>query len=639
MKRFLSEQRSIKYSWKSLCCVTYLSVSLYFFMEWLFIITKPSFFSPIGLFYKKVETLIFSSSIFTSLCFCGVLLLFAAGSLPWSKNARRVCLILGSFIPVMVVTSLALLLIDNFTYTLFKFGIISTRGFLRFLYLIGFILMFIYFYDQIGKASAWLTPRLEHRSWSNGIVPALTILVGACVLITYQPKIPNTDLSNSTGLSSSNELPNIILITADGLDASHTSLYGYERNTTPRMADLAKSALVAENSFTNVGNTAGSLIAIYTSKYATQTRVLYPPDILKNQDSYQHLPGILHSLGYYTAQYSIKDYGDAYTQNLLEGFDVSNGQTILQSRLFAQLSQYLQTDDAYFISEVSNRISDRLRHIFFNTVMVNRYALVQGIAQMYNDKYKLDSLFTLLDQSQQPLFVHIHWMGTHGTRFTPKNRTYSKDKNINKQQLWDDDFYDDTIIDFDNGVGEIIDKLIASDKLDDTILIIGSDHGEKYMTIKKIPLVMRFPNGQYAGSIEENTQNLDIAPTVLNYMGIDKPTWMEGDSLLSGSPGNRPIYGVGVGNVTIENAAVVAQSMKPPFYQFGFISVVYCDRWYQLNLGNMEWTNGEIIGYTGSCQSEAEVTNQQVFRWMADRLKKDGFDTTKLTDFSVVIPK
>ena len=36
--------------------------------------------------------------------------------------------------------------------------------------------------------------------------------------------------------------------------------------------------------------------------------------------------------------------------------------------------------------------------------------------------------------------------------------------------------------------------------------------------------------------MKSNVQLLDLAPTLLDYLGIDKPDWMEGDSVLREEP-------------------------------------------------------------------------------------------------------
>jgi len=624
--------------WNSIFLVTFLSAYFYYFSEWVFIITKPSFLYAIS-FLEKLRVMIFTSSVVAGISFFALAVLFFVSFLTHSKNAKIFFMAVGTLLPTAIISSLCLLIIDNFTYTVFTFGIATTISKLRVIYTILFIALFVYAYYEIFRLQTWLSLKINNSRLNKSMIPLLAAWLLILILTTYKPSnIRGVNFSSINQLESKN-LPNIILITADGLNAAHTSVYGYERDTTPRISELAKSSLVAENAFTNSGNTAGSLISIYTSKFPTTVRVLYPPDILKGEDSFQHLPGILHQLGYYSAQFTFPYYADAYSLNLLSGFDYANGNFPKQNILITKLNEYLQTDEAYFIYETSNRIFDRLRHIFFIKNMDNQLGLIQGTAKEFNDQEKIDHLLTLLYQMDQPVFAHIHWMGTHGPNFHTLVQNFSKGKDPETQERWDDDFYDDSILDFDQGVGRIIDELNKTGMIENTIIIIGSDHGQSYVSTKKIPLIMHFPNNkdhQYIGVIQSNTQNIDIAPTILGYLGIDQPEWMEGKSLLEGEPGNRPIFALGITNVKEEDSFIF-KSSRAPFYQFGYISVIHCDKWYRLRLDNFEWSSSYVADTTVSCMLKNDVSEKEIFGWMIERLKKDGFDTSKLSDFSIVI--
>jgi arylsulfatase A-like enzyme len=100
----------------------------------------------------------------------------------------------------------------------------------------------------------------------------------------------------------------------------------------------------------------------------------------------------------------------------------------------------------------------------------------------------------------------------------------------------------DSILNFDTQVGEIVDALIKKDLFNNSIIIIGSDHGQKWTISNRIPLIIHFPKGEYSGKVEVNAQNLDIAPPILDYLGIDIPIWMQGQSLISDNLTQRPFW-------------------------------------------------------------------------------------------------
>jgi arylsulfatase A-like enzyme len=78
------------------------------------------------------------------------------------------------------------------------------------------------------------------------------------------------------------------------------------------------------------------------------------------------------------------------------------------------------------------------------------------------------------------------------------------------------DFYDDSILDLDAQLRQLAQYLIANDLYENTILVLYTDHGQQYTMVDRVPLLMRFPRGQHAGAIYASTQNLDIAPTLLD---------------------------------------------------------------------------------------------------------------------------
>ena len=98
-----------------------LAVYFYVGMEWLFFVTKPSFFSSYGTLVD-VQVLFSTAGLFAAAALVPHLLLapLAAGlgRIIGSAAARS----LTAFIPAAVLAVLLLLMTDNFTYTVFGFG-------------------------------------------------------------------------------------------------------------------------------------------------------------------------------------------------------------------------------------------------------------------------------------------------------------------------------------------------------------------------------------------------------------------------------------------------------------------------------------------------------------------------------------
>lgn len=607
--------------------ISWAAIGAYVFAEWLFQATKPSYMSGIT-FPAKLSVLIYTISLLSVLAaiLCGMILL--AGMI-----LRKVQAFLADamvLIPALTLTCFALVLFDNFTYTIFRFGIVDSTGVFRLIYAAGFLILCAYFFrrltQQIRKISG--NPQMVPYRSVRFLLPILLVLSG---ISFYVPLSYRNDQDPSVySFSGKGAKPNIFLISAEGINASHTSVYGYRRDTTPYLKQLAEESLVSENHFTNSGSTSGSIISMLTSKTPFNTRVLFRPDILFNEDSYQHLPGILRSNGYYTAQMSFSYFADAYSLNLRDGFDEANGVMEKKSVVQEWINDFLPTNYSYFIYETGNRLSDRLRHIFFLKTMVNAYEQVAGKPGYLNDKGELKRLKELLNRVDQPLFVQLHWMGTHGPAFYPETRQFSAGKDIDQQSPWDDDFYDDGVLEFDNFIARLYAELEKRGMADNSVIIITSDHGQQWRTDRRIPLLIHFPGGEHARRIATSTQNIDIAPTLLDVLNISIPRWMEGSSLLQNVDPNRII--ISASAVELDEAAkdLNSELKTPPFFQFGWISGITCGSGYTIDLNTGIRSVIEIPDWKGDCGPSQDGTD--VFERMLVYLSSHGFDVSSLED-------
>jgi hypothetical protein len=577
---------------------------------------------------------VLSGWMFTSACLVGIAAFIVIDLLALIIHLPNLTRYWGFVIPSIITSALILLLVDNFTYTIFKFGISNSTGVGRGIYALLFVAVNIYVYIRLVHISTFTeaqTSRWQKNSnWFYVSMGILVITTGlALVNLKYKNTLAAADL---TGTQPASTLPNIILLGSDGLNADNLSVYGYYRDTTPRLKELAQTSLVAENAFTNAANTAGSVLSIMTSKLPTETRVLYPPDILTGSYSFQHLPGILNNLGYRTVEFGVPFYIDAYNFNLQNGFDTVNNRSQNIGKLTDISRELGLENEAYFLSRLASRISDRVLHIFFIREMQNPYNLVTQPVPDLDDQTKIKQAMELFDQWQEPLFIHIHLLGTHGGYYSPRERVFS----ANESQIapWLTDFYDDTLLGFDEYVGQVVDQLKAIGQYDNTILIIYTDHNKEFKADKRIPLIIHFPGGEQAGEITTNVQNMDIAPTILDYLGIAQPNWMDGESLLHGGPAEqRLIFSTGTTKIKpneYDISFIDPDLYKPPFYQFSYINVVDCQRVYSLDLTTYKWSTEVVHGYVNPCNAQELLSFEAIRQAVYTRLASDGFDISSL---------
>ena len=615
-------------SWSVLFFITAMSVYIYSFMEWIFFVTKPSFMSGMSL-WLQIRIYLLSALGMSVIPLLIILLFGLVDRVVRKQIITQILVALGILVPSLIVSTLILMLLDNFTYTVFKFGVVSTERVLRAIYGLFFICITGYTYYRISLyiAARNRKTRIEKR---NQWILLSVFLIQSVLLSLYSILTSRSGGLSSEVVTQTDSLPNIILLGSDGLDSVRLSAYGYERETTPNLKDRLSDALVAENAFPNSGTTAGSVASILTGKLPIETRVIYPPDILVGEDSYQHLTGILKRVGYRTVDLSVPYFGDTLTLNMQGGFDIANQRSGTDTSIVKVSRTLGGGDNAYFVASMLQRVSDRLLHIFFIKPMINPFEAVIQPASRADEQKRFNDLISTLEDARSPVFVHVHMLGTHGPRFEIREQVFSAGQTQDKD--WMMDFYDDSILNFDQYVGKLFDYLADSSKLENTIVIVYSDHGRRWTVHDRVPLIFWFPEGEHAGRITTNVENIDIAPTILDYLGITIPGWMRGQSLLNDALiGPQYIFSASVESSLIEVSKdglwiVAADRQKPPFYQVGYVGLIACDRWFELYLQNPGMLYGDVKGHTQSCKPDSLPTAEEAEAILLDHLLQNGFD-------------
>ena len=217
----------------------------------------------------------------------------------------------------------------------------------------------------------------------------------------------------------------------------------------------------------------------------------------------------------------------------------------------------------------------------------NQLAAKHQLQTIYNDMYEGHDLKMTIEKGSDSL-RHNPWK-TDFDRMTkaqradwdkayrPKNDAFheanlkGKDLAEWKGQRYMRD-YMGTVQAVDEGVGKILDYLDAEGITENTIIVYTTDQGfylgEKGFFDKRfmyeeslaMPLLIQYPKAISKGTvIDALTQNLDFAPTFLDYAGTEIPEKMQGKSL-------RPLLSSSENNKTFRNAIYYHYYDFPAFH-------------------------------------------------------------------------
>jgi hypothetical protein len=612
--------------------ITLLLAYFYVFFEWLYSLSKSSSSYMYQLSWPQRIGIVFIAGVALTLLALVVLFIFTL--IRWLASLifpKLNCDFLLFIPPALLIACVSLIAVDNFTYTVFKIGIITISSYTRLIYSVGFLAIFILATFLLSRAKAKPSQLMNKINQSSvGILLGISVVFLVIAIFTN-----NVDLENVTQkYQKLTNTPNIIFLSTDGLNASEMSAYGYSRETTPFIKELTSTSLISENNFTNIGHTTGSITSVLTGKLAFDTNVLFPPDILRGSDTFEHLPAILKSAGYTTTQVGVPYYVDADAENFQNAFDSINCSDSSQLRyLVNRLTAYKFDDANYLLATIHERIRDRLLHIFFIKNITNPSAIVNQMSKYAStDADRMNCLIGKLKDAKtsgQPIFAQIHLMITHGQFFYPVSNTFSKGEK--QYGAWIDDFYDDATLDFDNDVKMLVEYLKSSQEYDNTIIVLYSDHGQQWVTDKKTPMIIHFPSDQYAGKITTNTQNIDVAPTILDYLGISKPAWMDGDSILNDLPKNRVIITANSNRMAGSETGLVAipeKNISAPFYQFSELVAMQCQKAYSFDFDKFTITTSNIQNYISPCSQDELDSVDSIASYVTNSLTSFGYKVT-----------
>jgi N-sulfoglucosamine sulfohydrolase len=150
-------------------------------------------------------------------------------------------------------------------------------------------------------------------------------------------------------------------------------------------------------------------------------------------------------------------------------------------------------------------------------------------------------------RAREPFFLSVGFFETHREYFEPssvRDALYSRPpENIVDTVMTRRDMasFKASARSLDQGVGTVLNALEENGLVDNTLVILTTDHGLAFPDAKAtmydrgigVLLLMRGPGGFERGRVFDSlVTHLDVFPTICEVAGIDPPLWLEGLSLL-----------------------------------------------------------------------------------------------------------
>ncbi|MDG2306973.1 MAG: sulfatase [Candidatus Binatia bacterium] len=308
--------------------------------------------------------------------------------------------------------------------------------------------------------------------------------------------------------------PNVLLISIDTLRADHLGAYGYERDTSPNIDELAAEGVTFRQAISPSGWTLPTHVTLLTSIPPEKHGVAAPDRRLN--DDVSTLASVMRDAGYDTAGFVSGPYlGGEYGYS--DGFDTYNEEEVRprgRPSMLAVTSPGLTKFTTEWLSAWKAKDGEKPFFVFLHMWDVHdAYAPPPEYVEMFDPDFVGDM---------------------------PTSEKYPWDKKPRQaprefQHLLA--LYDGEIRYTDEHLGRVFDKLRSLGVYDDTLIILTSDHGEEFFEhgigghsrtlvdqLVNVPLIMRYPPRIRAGmSIENQVRLMDVGPTLLGLAGVDRP--------------------------------------------------------------------------------------------------------------------
>ena len=407
--------------------------------------------------------------------------------------------------------------------------------------------------------------------WLQGrVTEAVTLLlvsISFAAIANFHSKTPEPE---HTSAGESPTLPNIVMIGCDTLRADRLGVDGYNRPLTPTLDRIAREGVYFSNCFVPIPRTAPSLLSLFSGVWP-QTHGVRDnfTSVGELRQGLEFLPSILSVNGYRTK--AVSDWSGCDFSKFEFGFeeldcpeDQWNLKYLIRQgpkdlRLFLSLfcggrfgKRFLP--ELYYLAgtPMTTELGTEARRFIKTSVEDGKPFFLNMFSATAHPPFSVEFPYYLK-------YVDENYDGE--SKFSMSKLTDPMEI-IAAQQRPKESFdmnqiknlYDGCVNRFDDEVSRILGYIEGSELRENTIILIYSDHGIELFEndswgqgnsiigdySARIPMVISDPRCSPQGVKNSICRVIDIAPTVLDLLGIDIPESLEGVSLADYVRGKTP---------------------------------------------------------------------------------------------------
>jgi arylsulfatase A-like enzyme len=355
----------------------------------------------------------------------------------------------------------------------------------------------------VGAAILAWAPALSSQPFvTSGIVELFrtTDLDRESLTTTYEvyepPQLTRLDVARK---------PNILLIILESLRADLVSPYAApaEHDWTPSLNRIAAKSIVIETAYASVTHTTKALVGILCGMFPVLQQRIF--EVRPGQMMAHCLPHLLEPLGYRTA--------------------------------------FMQSAFAWFEQRTGLVHNFGFQHEVFGEALAEEGFEEVGYLGVDDFSMLEKSLSWIRHGGDEPYFLTLLTLNTHHPYASPG---LGEPPDLEAER----DYYHAAVSYVDRFTGAVFDSLEASGDLENTVVIIVSDHGEAFGEHQRrqhdavpyeevVRLVFTIHGPAWLGeprTIPGLRHQVDILPTVLDILGVGWRGRLPGRSVLSGPP-------------------------------------------------------------------------------------------------------